>query len=211
MQSVSVSLKPLILASLIGAAAVSSADVYILNFDYLVTGDLPGGSNIATLTISDIGPDQVQFQLDHNASSAADQFISNIWFNLNPYVTPTLSGQTPSDMFSGGLVASEDGILNASLLFDLNLMFETSFTGNRLDPGESASWVLTGTGINAAAFMSTAGSPPPDGVLAMIHIQGIGPGAEGSGKLAAVPEPASMAALGVGVLALLRRRKAQKG
>jgi len=213
----SLSLRPFAFAAVIGLAAMAqqaSAEQYIMNFETLITGDMPDGSLFATLTITDLGSGDVEFVLEHNATSAANQFISDLWFNMDPFQTPTRSGENPSDMFMGGLIASENGIVNAGHTFDLNQMFETSNTGNRLDPGESATFILSGTGLTAADFISNALGGDGN-VIAMIHVQGLAN--EGSGKLAAtelfppVPEPASMAALSIGVLALIRRRKAQKG
>lgn len=213
----SLSLRPFAFAAVIGFAAMAqqaSAEQYIMNFETLITGDMPDGSLIATLTITDVGSGDVEFVLSHNATSAAGQFVSDFWFNIDPFQVPVRSGEDPSDSFVGGLNASENGIVNAGLTFDLNQMFETANDGDRLEPGDSATFILSGTGLTAADFISNAIGGDGN-VLAMIHIQGLAN--EGSGKLAAtelfppVPEPASMAALSIGVLALIRRRKAQKG
>lgn len=199
--------------SVLAFAAVASASSITFNFGTILTGDTPGGSNIATLTIADSGANSVLVTLSHNATSAAGQFISDVWMNLNPYVVVAQSGQTPSNKFSGGLTQGLNTENNAGYNFDLRQGFGVSNAGggvNRLNPGESVSFTLNGVNLNANLFNATA--PPTGGqradVLAMIHVQGLANG--GSVKLGAVPEPASMTALGLGALALIRRRRNSK-
>lgn len=200
-----------ILSALIIAGAVSAQSaVVVFNFDTLITGDMPVGNNIATLTITDMGLDTVQFDLSHNATSQSPQFIGELWFNLSPYTTMTQSGQTPINKFSG-FSQGLDTEQNAGLNFDGNQSFVTSNSGggaNRLKPGESVQFTISGAGIDALDFLSTAvpqGQNRSD-VLAMIHVQGI-PGAD-SGKMAAVvPEPATLGAVAIGLLALARKRR----
>ncbi|MCW5936494.1 MAG: PEP-CTERM sorting domain-containing protein [Fimbriimonadaceae bacterium] len=185
------------------------AQAITFDFDTKVTGDNPVGTNIATLEIVDTAADTVTLTLTHNASSAAGQFISKLYLNVDPYVFLVQSGQTPASKFDGGIQQSLNGLLDAGLNFDLSQEFQVSGANsgaNRLKPGESVSFMLTGTGLTASSFLSNAvpQGGNRDDVLAMIHLQGI-PGG-GSVKLAAVPEPASMAALGLGIAALLRRR-----
>lgn len=186
------------------------AAIVNFNFDTIITGDTPGGSNIATLVIADSGTDSVSVTLFHNSSSAPGQFITDLWFNLDPYVTVTQFGQAPSNKFAGVLAQSLNSEQNAGLNFDLRQQFPTSNSGggvNRLKPSESISFSLTGSGLNATDFLSHAipqGGQRTD-VYAMIHLQGLENG--GSVKLGAVPEPASLSVLGVGALALIRRRR----
>ncbi len=193
------------------AAASASASSITFNFDTILTGDTPGGSNIATLTIADSGANTVLVTLTHNATSATGQFISDLWLNLDPYATVTQSGQTPINKFSGALSQGFNTEQNAGYKFDLRQGFAVSNAGggvDRLKPGESISFSLTSANLSASMFDSTAvptGGQRTD-VAAMIHLQGI-PGG-GSVKLGAVvPEPASMAALALGAIALVRRRK----
>ena len=196
----------------IAFAQVASAAVVVLNFDTIVTGDTPSGSNLATLTISDLGSDSVLVNLSHNSTSITGQFITGLWLNVNPFTSMTQDDRTPANKFDGLLGQGLDSQQNAGLNFDLSQAFETSSSSggaNRLKKGESVSFKLSGSGLNATDFLSTAtptGGQRTD-VLAMIHLQGI-PGG-GSVKLGAVPEPATMIALGAGVCAILRRRRSR--
>ncbi|MCC7102484.1 MAG: PEP-CTERM sorting domain-containing protein [Fimbriimonadaceae bacterium] len=187
-------------------AAASQA--FTLNFSGLQTGSAPlGGAPWASLTVTDGGVNTVDFTLTHNATSAAGQFLSTLWLNMDPYPAgPAIVESSPKIT---GASFSHNGINNASLTFDASVGFEVSNAGggvNRLKPGESVSWQITGTGLNAAAFMATAGT---SNVIAMIHVQNIGPNGDSGKIIATVPEPASMSALALalGSLAARRRRK----
>jgi hypothetical protein len=182
----------------------SRADI-VMQLDTLVTGFTPGGTAPwATLTIEDAGTDTVNFTLLHSANSSSGQFIRTLWLNMDPFpANPQMVETSPSVT---GVSFDENGINDAGVVFDVQVDFEAANAGgNRLDPGESVTWQFTGTGINENAFDQFSGGNTQ--VLAMAHIQGIE--GELSGKVGAgiVPEPASMGALAIGALALLRRRK----
>lgn len=199
---------PLVFVGL--AASASRGAVVTFHFDTLVTGDLPVGTDIATLTITDLAPGSVLFNLSHNATSASGQFLGELWFNVSPYVEMTQLDRMPSNKF-GGFYQGLNTEQNAGLQFDGRQSFVTSNSGggaNRLKPGQSASFTLHGAGLDALDFVSTAvpQGNQRDDVLAMIHVQGI-PGAD-SGKLAAVvPEPATLGAISLGLLGLAARRR----
>ena len=196
------------LAAALGAlATTATAETYILPFTDLVDGYMPGGTDVATLTIEDWGADTVKFTLLHGSGSTSGQFITDLWFNLDPYVAVTQADKTPLALFDN-FYAGEDGQPNAMLYFDLRQTFVHN-ASERFDPGESISFTLSGSGLNAADFMAFAAHDPAgwDNVIAMIHIQGVGEGGLNSGKLAVVPEPASLAVIGLGLAALIRRRR----
>ncbi|RYG24860.1 PEP-CTERM sorting domain-containing protein, partial [bacterium] len=94
-----------------------------------------------------------------------------------------------------------DAVNDASIAYNLTVGFKNSGPNN-LGAGESVEFTLTGTDLDVTDFLSGTGD-----VQAMIHVLSLPEG--GSVKLGgeAVPEPASMAALGLGAVAMLRRRK----
>lgn len=197
--------------ALIGLSNVASAETYTFNFDTQITGDTPGGTNWAKLTISDNGANNVLIRLDHNATSTSGQFITDLWFNLDPFTTVTQQNPTPANKFNG-FVASQNNVGSAGLNFDLNQSFKSTNAGggaSRLKPGEYATFELTGSGLDSSDFLGL--SSGNGNFIAMIHLQGIDGG--GSVKLGAgenftpVPEPATMGVLGLGLAALLRRKK----
>ncbi len=194
-------------AALIGIAAAARA-VVIFDFSIVVTGATPGGAAPwATLSISDSGADTVDMTLSHNASSAAGQFLTRLWLNMSPYPSsPAIIHSSPKIT---GATFSENGVHNAGGDFDMEVRFETSNAGggvNRLKPGESVSWKITGSGLTESAFLANSGGSL--NVLGMIHVQGIN--GEDSGKIVPVPEPVSVATMGIGLLGLfVRRRRAR--
>ncbi|MBX3117980.1 MAG: PEP-CTERM sorting domain-containing protein [Fimbriimonadaceae bacterium] len=191
------------------AATTASAAIQF-DFSVLATGSTPSGTAPwATLVGTQNGSDRVDFTFTHNASSTAGQFITRLYMNIAPFpgnLNLTLIGSPPqysSHSFS------QNGHNDASSSFDFEMQFGTSNANGglaRLEPGESMSFFITGTGLTESSFdVMSAGTARK----AMIHLQGI-PGGQ-SGKLTPVPEPTSMAVLGIGALALLRRRKKRTG
>lgn len=190
------------------AATRASAETYIYNFDVLVTGSEPDEFDIATLTIEDAGTDSVMITLDHNDTSAAGVFISRFWFNLNPFVDLDQTDISPSALFNGDLTIAGNALNVAGYHFDLLQRFNTNNAGsgdNRLEAGESVSFVLSGEGLSAADFIVPAEGNMDPMLLALIQLQG--PGMQGARLgVSIVPEPATLAALAIGVAALMRRR-----
>ncbi|MCH8273328.1 MAG: PEP-CTERM sorting domain-containing protein [Armatimonadetes bacterium] len=185
--------------------AASARAMVTFDFTELVTGQPPGGSAPwATLTIENAGTDAVDMTLAHNSSSASGQFISLLLLNMDPFPTdPALIESSPKivDWDFG-----QDAINRAGGMFDMQVIFETSNAGggvNRLKPGESVSWQVTGGGLTETDFQAL--STGDLNVFAMIHLQGIAGG--GSAHLAPVPEPASLLVLGAGSALLLVRRR----
>jgi len=110
--------------------------------------------------------------------------------------------------------------------FDVRLIFDNAPSNIRFDGTDSATFLLTGTGLTAQSFLSKSVNGRNDGYYVGAHIQGIpvaGGRATTSGAAfgvpepvvpeSVVPEPASLLMLGSGLGALggyLRRRRATR-
>ncbi len=196
--------RAVLVSALVGAGAVANATL-IYDFSAIVTGATPGGSAPwARLTITNAGANKVDMTLTHNSSSAAGQFLTELWLNMVPYpASPSIIENSPKIT---GATFAENGVQNAGAVFDMGIEFETSNANggaNRLKPGESVSWQIMGAGLTESAF--AANSTGQRSIPAMLHLQGIANG--GSSKLTVVPEPASVLALGAGLAALASRRR----
>lgn len=184
--------------------AGTRADAFTFSFTNVVAGDTPGGSDWATLDITDGALNTVNFTLSHNATSATGQFITALFLNssLLPGDLVGNFGPAITDINWG-----EDYTTNVANMFDMVVKFKYVPPSERFFPGQTVSWSMTGTGLTASNFLTL--STPVDGVppmLGLLRIQGID-GPEGSSKLAPVPEPGSMLALAFGTMAVLARRR----
>jgi len=187
--------------------AFASADIN-WTFNTLVSGDDPGFSAPwATLTGTNVAGG-AEFVLTFSSNAPAGEFIGGLDMNYDG----SLSGASfTSDHPEKVKDVSFGDFTDAGSVFniDLNLLTTNKDGGDhRLKPGESIRFDILGAGIDVDGF-NTLSDPKGDGqgYFALLHIQGLPNG--GSSKVApgAVPEPASMGALAIGALGLMRRRK----
>lgn len=196
--------KVLALGAIMSCAAASQALVFALGITY--TGATPGGvAPWVTITITDVAANTVNVRVDHNATSLAPQFVRDVYLNLTPFVSPiTISNEVNANKRAGFSIANNAINGAAGNLYDMNISFTSSNSNggaNRLNSGEFWSADLTGTGLSSANFNAVTNN----GLFAGAHVQGIAGGQ--SGHVTVVPEPATMAALGIGVAALIRRKR----
>lgn len=179
----------------VGIPAFASAD-FTYDFNNVFTGSTPGGNTPwATLTGTQNGSD-TDFSLTFNNNSvpsglAATEFLDQ----LDIAYSGDLSSSSITTSDTGISSTSIGDFTDASLKFNANVGFVTANNGNRVKVGDTVNFVITNTDAN-------------DYTGFLLHVNGIG---EGSGKLnQGVPEPASMAALGMGAFGLLARRRRNK-
>lgn len=186
----------------LGATVAAAQATIIWNFSSVYTGADPGVSAPwFTLTIANgANAGDVNFTLANDlptSGAGSTEFPSqlDLFSSINPKNISLNAG-------SQGV----SGISDKATGPDHNLNLEVNFplgTG-ALHPPEGASWTLHSNGLTENSF---EGQNP----AALLHIQGIPGGAEGTtstwAQPAAVPEPASIAALAIGALAMLRKRR----
>lgn len=179
--------------------AFAAADM-TWDFNTVVSGDTPGGSApYATLECVDLG-DGAAFTLTFNDSVGDEgEFLGQLDLAYNGDLSGASFSSVDSSQVTGGTFGS---FTDAGGSYDVKIDFNNANNGFRIEPGDVVHFQITGTGIECENFTD-----------ALLHIQGTGLNNEGSSKVGpgAVPEPASMAALGMGALGLLaRRRRAKK-
>jgi hypothetical protein len=157
---------------------------------------------VATLSVSDVaGGVQLSLtQPQHSLASAttAGTFLKTLWFNGPIASWTSTSGLAP---------LASSGRLSAPVTLDggLSYRWRFDFADNAFAEGNSATWTLTGTGITAQSFVNSAGWP-----MLTLTNAGMPFGVTPGGRLnfvaltpvAAIPEPASVALFGLGLLAL---------
>jgi hypothetical protein len=172
------------------------------------TGTTPGGTAPwVTITITDVVANQVNVRVDHNAGSAAGQFVTNVYLNFSSSIGSIgLSGEVNGNK-RNSFTRGNDAVNGAAgNVFDMAISFNSSNSNggiNRLKPAEFWSGNLTAAGLSASSFNETSNL----GLLAGAHVQGIG--GVNSGHVT-VPEPASLTMLGIAALGFLRRRQRSK-
>jgi len=200
-------MKRILLPALVGIGAFvgfsSASAAIVFDFGSIVTGAPQGGPLYARITLTNAGADTVSILLENTAQTpaATGQAIMRALLNVDPFVTG-LNVTSGSSKFTGFSI-SQDGENDAGSFFDLRLSFATAM-GNRVLPGDSVLMTATGTGLTESSFNTVSGGVAREG---MIHLINIPPDGLSAKVSTGVPEPATFAALGLGALALVRRRR----
>jgi hypothetical protein len=196
--------------ALFAIPAFASAN-FSWDFTTLVSGDDPGFSGPwAHLDAVDVSGG-TQFTLTFSGNAPAGEFLGGIDMNYDGNAKTDLS-YAGSDHPEKVKSVSFGDFTDAGSVFniDFNLLTTNKDGGtHRVNPGESITFTFDGASSDSFNLLST---PNGDGVgyLALLHVQGLPNG--GSAKVApgAVPEPASMGALAIGALGLIRRKRKSK-
>ncbi|MCH7904802.1 MAG: PEP-CTERM sorting domain-containing protein [Armatimonadetes bacterium] len=198
-------MKKYLFSALVGVSAIfgvtSASAAITFEFNTVIAGAPQGGPVFATLLIEDSGVDTVSLTLSHTADpgQAGGQSIKTLLLNVDPFVSGTVtSGSSKFKSYS----FSENGKNDSGAMFDLRIDFDTAMN-NRFLAGDSVAMTATGTGLTEDSFNAFSAGVP---YLGMIHFISVPPD-QNSAKVVAVPEPASLFALGLGAVVLLRRRK----
>ena len=184
-------------ALVVAIPAFASAD-FTYDFNHVQSGATPGGNPPwATLTGTQDGSN-TDFTLTFNNNSVPASFVATEFLKqLDIAYSGDLSGSSFTNLGTGidSGKTSVGNFTDAGLNFNAVVGFVTPNTPDRITVGESVSFTLTNT--NADDFTGF-----------MLHINGVG---DSSSKVNnGVPEPASMAALGIGAMGLLARRRRNK-
>ena len=203
--------KRFLTVALAGIGAVcgfTSASASItFDFDVIVTGAPAGGPLYARLTISDAGVDTVSLVLENTATlpAAAGQSIQRLHLNVDPFIAGLVV--TSADPHFVDFDYTQDGQNDAASMFDLQINFDIAPPADRFTPGDVVAMTATASGLTENNFAQLSAGVQRE---AMIHLISIPPNSL-SAKVTTgeppVPEPASIAALGLGAAALLRRRR----
>jgi hypothetical protein len=200
--------KRLFSAALVGIGAAlsftSASAAITFEFGTIVNGSPAGGPLYGRLTITNAGTDTVSLVLENTATlpDADGQSFHRIHLNVDPFIAGLVV--TSADPHFVDFDYTQDGQNDAGSMFDLQINFDIAPPADRFTPGDVVAMTATAPGLTESHFnMLSAGTPRQ----AMIHIISIPPDGNSAKVTTPVPEPATFSALGLGALALLRRRR----
>ncbi len=201
-------MKKILLPALVGFGALmsfaSASAAIVFEFGTIVTGAPAGGPLYARLTISNAGTDTVSLFFENTAAlpAAAGQAVHRLHLNVDPFIAGLTV--TSADPHFEDFDYTQDGQNDAGSHFDLQINLDIAPPADRFLPGDTMTMTATATGLTENNFLALSTGTPRQ---AMVHLISIPPNGDSAKVTTPVPEPATMAALGLGVVALLRRRK----
>jgi hypothetical protein len=203
----------------IGSALIGSASASVtLNLGTNINGSVAGAGSPSWLTaqFETLSTGTVQLTMTNNMTTASGGFVTSWLFNSNKAITgfSHLTSPVNGPVATGASYASNGNSGANDIkggLYDVLFTFTNSNNANRFSGQKSTIYTLTGTGLTENDFLSTSiaggSNNPGSGYYTAAKIQGYGLSAGVGTKVEAVPEPASLTALALGGIAVLRRRK----
>lgn len=163
--------------------------------------------------------DQGSVDLRLEATNLVDNEFAFEWlFNLDPDLESELTslvfteveGSRIGEFLGPWIYTSADAFqADGDGLFDIQFAFSTHFAASRrFGAGEAVEYTITGIPtLTAASFDFPSAMGGEEGVYpTAAHVGGIGPDDDLSGWIS-VPDPATLSILGIGGLALFRRKR----
>ncbi|MBN9131743.1 MAG: PEP-CTERM sorting domain-containing protein [Nitrosospira multiformis] len=212
---------------LLSAAGTAQAAIFTIDFTTAgaFSGTAPSSPSpttvFATATFDDQGgTGSVTLTMNVFNNLSAGAYVNDWYFNVAQaplsgitFVSGIEATGTPTPVENGKDAFKADGTGGN---FDFAFHFTTTNPGE-LAQGKTSVYTLTGTGITADSFNALSVSAPPTagngGYVSALHVQGYGNSVwisgEGSSPSTEIPEPGTLALLGLGLfgIAAARRQK----
>lgn len=198
-------------------AVPASATTVSFELDFIFSGPGEPTNTVGpwvTAVFSDVSTDTVDLTISAPGMTGDTEKVSAMYFNLDPSLDVTLlnfSSMITSDnvelsMFGIGL-GDDAHQANGDGHFDILIDFNKDGESKAFNEDETVQFTITLAGLTAESFNFPSTMDGGEGEYSVAgHLLSVGVGEDSA--WITVPEPATIALLGLGALALLRKRRA---
>jgi hypothetical protein len=191
--------------------SAKAALVFDIGYKFNGDGTMYNPGPWMNITFVDVSPGVVDMTIT-NVGLAGGEKVKSVYLNLDPnlnpallaFSDPTITGNVEVDSISKGIDSYQ---ANGDGLYDILIEFNTDGPNKAFNGGEAVEYTISLSGLTASSFDFVSAEDGGVGQYKVATHINSPSDVDGTSVWATIPEPATIALLGLGAIALLRKHR----